>query len=63
MDLVEAHVDCPYCWQTLTIFLDPSLSDMDYVEDCHVCCQPIRIQGRITDAQEIEWIDASRENE
>ena len=34
-------VQCPYCWETLDISVDPSVEDQEYVEDCQVCCQPI----------------------
>ncbi len=63
MELVEAQVCCPYCWQSLTLLLDPSISEVDYVEDCHICCQPIRVQARVVETGEVEWIEASRENE
>jgi hypothetical protein len=34
-------IQCPYCWETLDISIDPSVADQEYVEDCQVCCQPI----------------------
>ncbi|AMQ90219.1 MULTISPECIES: CPXCG motif-containing cysteine-rich protein [Marinobacter] len=34
-------VQCPYCWETLEISVDPSVAEQEYVEDCQVCCQPI----------------------
>ena len=40
----EAQITCPFCWENLTILLDLSLPDQDYIEDCQVCCQPIRIR-------------------
>jgi len=39
----EAHITCPFCWEPLTILLDLSLPEQDYIEDCQVCCRPIRI--------------------
>lgn len=36
-------VQCPYCWETLDISVDPSVEDQEYVEDCHVCCQPMLV--------------------
>jgi hypothetical protein len=42
--LDEAQITCPFCWETLTILLDLSLPEQDYIEDCQVCCQPIRIR-------------------
>ncbi|MEZ4874187.1 MAG: CPXCG motif-containing cysteine-rich protein [Flavobacteriaceae bacterium] len=39
----EYFFQCPYCWQDISMLLDPSISQ-SYVEDCEVCCQPIEIQ-------------------
>jgi hypothetical protein len=38
----EHFFQCPYCWETISMLLDPSLS-ATYVEDCEVCCNPIEI--------------------
>ncbi|MBK1886858.1 CPXCG motif-containing cysteine-rich protein [Marinobacter sp. DY40_1A1] len=37
-------IQCPYCWETLDISVDPSVAEQEYVEDCQVCCQPILLQ-------------------
>jgi len=39
----DAKITCPFCWESLTILLDLSLPEQDYIEDCQVCCQPINI--------------------
>ena len=39
--LQEAQITCPYCGETITILLDPSDTDQEYIEDCQVCCKPI----------------------
>lgn len=37
-------VVCPYCWQSITFFLDPDIiSEITVIEDCSVCCRPIEI--------------------
>jgi len=34
-------VECPYCGEFVTIFIDPSGGESQtYVEDCPVCCRP-----------------------
>lgn len=40
-ELVEVAVQCPYCWEEITLLIDASIEMQDYVEDCEVCCRPI----------------------
>ncbi|MGD8358305.1 MAG: CPXCG motif-containing cysteine-rich protein [Lysobacterales bacterium] len=42
--LQEVQVFCPYCGERISLLLDVSLAEEEYVEDCEVCCQPIRIR-------------------
>ena len=42
--LEEAQITCPFCWENLVILLDLSVPEQDYIEDCQVCCRPIRIR-------------------
>ena len=39
--LSEQSVGCPYCGETITVLIDGSLPQQEYVEDCQVCCRPI----------------------
>lgn len=40
----ESVVECPYCGEPNEITLDPGSGDrQEYVEDCHVCCQPWQV--------------------
>ena len=39
-----ADITCPFCWEELTILLDLSIPEQDYIEDCQVCCRPIRVR-------------------
>ena len=39
--VVEAAVQCPYCWEQFTLLVDGSVDFQEYVEDCEVCCRPI----------------------
>ncbi len=42
-----AMVSCPYCGETVELFVDPgSGSEQDYIEDCEVCCNPWAISVR-----------------
>ena len=37
-------IQCPYCWETLEISVDP-VPEQEYVEDCQVCCRPTVARG------------------
>ncbi len=41
--LIERSVDCPYCGESIDVLIDQSESLQDYIEDCQVCCRPIRL--------------------
>ncbi|MGC8121680.1 CPXCG motif-containing cysteine-rich protein [Marinobacter sp. VGCF2001] len=60
--LESVLVQCPYCWETLEISVDPSVSEQEYVEDCQVCCQPIVLTLQLEDGQ-VSSVEARPENE
>jgi hypothetical protein len=39
--LDEQLISCPYCGETITVLIDTSLDEQNYIEDCQVCCRPI----------------------
>ena len=39
--LLEARVQCPYCWEQFNLLVDASVELQEYVEDCEICCRPI----------------------
>ena len=41
--LTEQTVSCPYCGESILIFVDDSLPSQRYIEDCQVCCRPIEL--------------------
>jgi len=41
--MIEHFFTCPYCWETISMILDPDMSEEVFVEDCQVCCNPIEI--------------------
>ncbi len=46
--LDERQIQCPYCWESFEILIDPSEGeDQSFVYDCEVCCRPIDVQVRI----------------
>ena len=54
----EHFFQCPYCWQEISMLLDPS-ADSNYIEDCEVCCNPIQIT---TSYEERQLVSFSAEN-
>lgn len=43
---MEHFFTCPYCWEQISMVLDPSERVSEYIEDCEVCCRPIEISFR-----------------
>ncbi|AYN69100.1 CPXCG motif-containing cysteine-rich protein [Euzebyella marina] len=41
--MFEHFFQCPYCWEEISMLLDSSVTEQQYVEDCEVCCNPIEI--------------------
>lgn len=40
----EHFFQCPYCWEEISMLLEPSNQTQQYIEDCEVCCRPIQIE-------------------
>jgi hypothetical protein len=40
----EHFFQCPYCWEEISMLLEPSNQEQQYIEYCEVCCRPIQIQ-------------------
>ncbi|MDO6736386.1 CPXCG motif-containing cysteine-rich protein [Wenyingzhuangia sp. 2_MG-2023] len=40
---MEHHFTCPYCWETIAMQLEFSVSET-YIQDCEVCCNPIELK-------------------
>lgn len=45
MDQEEVELECPYCGETITVFVDTSEDRQSYVEDCSVCCRPMQLEA------------------
>ena len=41
---IEHFFTCPYCWQRISFVIDLTAGEQIYVEDCEVCCRPIRVR-------------------
>lgn len=42
--MLEHQFQCPYCWESITMLLDTSVTKQTYIEDCEICCNPIEIK-------------------
>lgn len=61
-DVTEQAIHCPCCGETITILVDDSLPEQQYVEDCQVCCRPIVLTVSV-DADGDAAVTARLENE
>lgn len=61
-ELTEKPISCPYCGEIITILVDDSLPEQEYVEDCQVCCRPIVMTVSI-DADGDAAVTATAEND
>ena len=55
--MFEHYFQCPYCWEQISMLLDPSVSS-SYVEDCEVCCNPIQVTTNFQ-AMELQGFEAA----
>lgn len=39
--MIEHFFTCPFCFTEISILIDPSVKDQEYIEDCERCCRPI----------------------
>ncbi len=46
--LQENIISCPYCGEMITILVDGSVDEQQYIEDCQVCCRPIDIRVSVS---------------
>ncbi len=59
--LSEYPLDCPYCGEPISIVIDHSLGEQEYVEDCEVCCRPL-VLDVVIDADGHAAVTARYEN-
>jgi transcription elongation factor Elf1 len=57
------EVQCPYCGEWFETAVDISAGNQDYVEDCAVCCQPIRMRITVGTDGRVQSLEATREND
>ncbi|MBT3183455.1 MAG: CPXCG motif-containing cysteine-rich protein [Nitrospina sp.] len=55
MEQYEQFFNCPHCGETISVLVDLSISNQEYIEDCEVCCRPIEISYAVGADGEIEF--------
>ena len=53
---------CPHCGERFETLVDASAGDAEYVEDCPVCCRPIRLRRHTGDDGDVAGLDADRDD-
>lgn len=51
----EHFFQCPYCWEEVSILLDPSIKNNVFIEDCEVCCNPLEFSVQFENEQLINF--------
>ena len=41
--VIERRIRCPFCAESMTVLVDASAGSQSYIEDCQICCQPMRV--------------------
>ena len=50
MNIVTEHnIQCPCCWEAITILVDCSVAYQEYIEDCPVCCRPMELRVSVAE--------------
>ena len=60
--LFEKDIYCPYCGELISVLIDFSVTEQEYIEDCQVCCRPINFKVHSTSDEE-PLVTVSDENE
>lgn len=52
--LEEKNIACPYCGEVISVMIDCSEEEQEYIEDCQVCCRPIKFIVQVDAAGETQ---------
>ena len=63
MNPIETIDDlCPWCSASVSLDIDTTFDDQEYIEDCGVCCSPILVRIRVPEMGTPE-VELHRDNE
>ncbi len=55
----EKFFTCPYCAESISMLLESLYGSQTYIEDCEVCCKPIKLSFKVEN-DEIIAVNAER---
>ena len=58
--LPGVDIQCPYCGESITVFVDDSAGEQRYIEDCQVCCRPIELSVELEDSGAFKAVKVQR---
>lgn len=47
----ETFFFCPYCGEQISMLFESFSGAQEYIEDCEVCCSPIKVNYTINDGE------------
>jgi hypothetical protein len=53
--MLEHFFQCPYCWEEISMLLDTSIRNENYIEDCETCCNPIQIDTHFENCELVHF--------
>ncbi len=56
MQQSEQRFRCPYCGERISVLVDHSELQQDYIEDCEVCCRPIVLTVQIAEHSRVHLV-------
>jgi transcription elongation factor Elf1 len=59
---IEHFFGCPYCNASISVLIDPSIRNQQYIEDCEVCCNPIEFEV-LSDGENLGHVAAKRQED
>ncbi len=61
--LILETVSCPYCGENFETQIDCSIESQQYIEDCYICCQPIKFTVSADNDGNLKQVITEQENE
>lgn len=55
----EVFYSCPYCYSEVSILIDTSVPDQQYIEDCERCCNPTEFTVKVNGVRKLQSFEAA----